>query len=457
MFVETIKTEGLSHLSYMVGDGERAAVIDPRRDFEVYEEMARARGVHIDFIFETHRNEDYVSGAEDLSRRTGATVLRGPTDEFKVHYAEAAPEGERVHVGEASLEVLHTPGHTMDSISLVLRHHETGDTPIGVFTGDALFVGDVGRTDFYPGRDEEVSGMLYDSIFEKILPLGDQAVIWPAHGSGSVCGSGMASRDFSTIGYERANNPRLKLGREDFIDAKTAERHEQPPYFRMMETLNAGGAPALGPRPAPPRPIDADAFIRRMKEGMIAVDVLMAESYAGGHPPGSVALPISLLSGFAGWLLPYDTPLGLIAASPDQADEARLQLARMGYDRVEGYLKGGVSAWASAGYPVDAIPSIDGPGFKALIEGGDAPGVLDVRSPDEFDSGHLDGAVNIYAGELPERLGELDRDRDWIVLCGTGQRATIAASVLQNAGFGRVRIFWGSMKACQALGCQMAA
>lgn len=457
MFVETIKTDGLSHLSYLVGDGDKAAVIDPRRDYEVYEDLARKHGVRIAFIFETHRNEDFVSGAEDLARRTGATVLRGPTDEFEVHYADPAPEGERVHLGEASLEVLHTPGHTLDSLSLVLRHLETGESPLGVFTGDALFVNDVGRTDFYPGRDEEVSGLLYDSLHQKLLALGDQAIVYPAHGAGSVCGQGMASRDFTTIGYEKAHNPALKPDRAAFIAMKTGERHEKPPYFKRMETLNAGGAPQIGPRPGPVQPMDADAFIRRMSEGMVAVDVLMAESFAGAHPPGAVSLPLSMLPAFAGWLLPYDMPLGLIAASPEQADAAAVQLVRMGFDDVAGYLKGATTAWATAGYPVDSIDAIDGPAFKAALERGEPLNVLDVRSPSEFDAGHVEGAINIYAGEIAERFGELDRSKPWIVMCGSGQRATIAASVLQREGFENLKIFWGSMKACLQLGCPMAA
>lgn len=457
MFVETIKTEGLSHLSYLVGDGDKAAVIDPRRDYEVYEDLALKHGVRIAFIFETHRNEDFVSGAEDLARRAGARVLRGPTDEYDVHYAEVAAEGQRVSLGEASLEVLHTPGHTLDSVSLVLRHLETGETPLGVFTGDALFVNDVGRTDFYPGREEEVSGLLYESLHDKLLALGDQTIVYPAHGAGSVCGQGMASRDFTTIGYEKAHNPALKPDRAKFIAMKSRERHEKPPYFKRMETLNAGGAPRIGPRPARAAPMDVESFARRMDDGMVVVDVLMAESFAGAHPPGAVSLPLSMLPAFAGWLLPYDTPLGLIAASPEQADAAALQLSRMGFDDVAGYLKGATTAWATAGRRVESIDAIDGPAFKASLERGERLNILDVRSPSEFEAGHVEGAINIYAGEIAERFGELDRSKPWIVMCGSGQRATIAASVLQREGFEKLKIFWGSMKACQALGCPMAA
>ena len=338
MFVETIKTDGLAHLSYVVGDGIEAAVIDPRRDIVLYEEIAQKHGVAIKHIFETHRNEDLVTGSEDLARRTGAIVLRGTTDEYDVPYAKAVREGTRVKLGEASLTVLETPGHTLDSISIVLRHTETGDSPLGVFTGDALFVNDVGRTDFYPGRDEEVAGLLYGSLHEKLLPLGDQTIIYPAHGAGSVCGQGMANRDFSTIGYEKAHSSRLALSRSDFIKAKTEEHHDKPPYFRKMEEINASTGPGLDLDVRKPAPMGVEDFAHKLESGLIAVDLRMAESFSGGHVLGSLSLPADMLTSFAGWLLPYDKPLGLIAASPEQAERATRDL-------VLAYLLAIPSAW----------------------------------------------------------------------------------------------------------------
>src|SRR5690606_30314707 len=215
---------GLAHRSWIVGSGARAAVIDPRRDCEIYVEVAARRGAKITMILETHRNEDLISGAPIPAATTRAQVVHGPNPGEAVRYAETTREGNSFRLGEVEIRVLETPGHTDDSLSFVLVDHETGDAPIGVFTGDALFVGDVGRTDFYPDRPREVAGALYDSL-QKLLALGDQAMVYPAHGAGSVCGSGMASRDVSTIGHERLHNPRLKLSREAFIEAKLAEHH----------------------------------------------------------------------------------------------------------------------------------------------------------------------------------------------------------------------------------------
>lgn len=453
MFVETVKTEGLAHLSYVVGDGLEAAVIDPRRDVRVYERIAQKRGVRITCIFETHRNEDLVTGSENLSRRTGAKVLRGTTDEYQVPYAQMVKEGTRVELGEASLTVLETPGHTMDSISIVLRHEATGDSPLGVFTGDALFVGDVGRTDFYPDRLKEVAGLLHDSLHEKLLPLGDQAVIYPAHGAGSVCGQGMADRDFSTIGYEKRHNDRLSLSRADFIKAKTGEHHDTPPYFKKMEALNASSGPGLPAAPRLPVPLDAEDFAERREAGMVVVDLRMVESFAGGHIPGAISLPESMISSFAGWVLSYDTPIGLVAASETQAEQGALHLARIGYDRIEGYLDGEVIGWAKTGRAVETLGSIDGPDFKAALENGADFTVLDVRAEPELEEARIPGAKHIYVGELAARTGELDKGAHYVTFCGSGQRAGIAASLLKRAGFENVSVNWGSMAACQALGC----
>ena len=456
MFVETIKTDGLAHLSYVVGDGIEAAVIDPRRDILVYEDIAQKHGVAITHIIETHRNEDLVTGSENLARRTGAIVLHGPTNEYVVPYATTVREGTRIELGNASLTILQTPGHTLDSISIVLRHAETGDSPLGVFTGDALFVNDVGRTDFYPDRAEEVAGLLYHSLHEKLLPLGDQTIVYPAHGAGSVCGQGMANRDFSTIGYERTHSARLSLSQAEFIRTKTGEHHDYPPYFKRMEKINASSGPGLDLDVRKPLPMSADDFASKLDNGLIAVDLRMAESFAGGHVPQSLSLPADMLTSFAGWLLPYDTPIGLIATSPEQAERGARELARVGYDQVGGYLADAIKSWAVSGRSVDRIAAIDGEEFKQRHESDSEFVLLDVRAKPEFDEGHLEGATHIYVGELPERLDELDSHKEIITFCGSGQRALIAASVLKRAGFENVKVNWGSMGACQALGCKMA-
>ena len=258
MLLEKIKTPGLSHLSYLVGSGGKAAVIDPRRDCELYLEKARAAGLEITHIFETHRNEDLVSGAPVLAAMTGARVLHGPNPERPVVYAETAREGDCFAIGQLEIRVLETPGHTDDHLAFALFDTAYADSAVGVFTGDALFVGDVGRTDFYPDRREEVAGLLFDSL-NKITALGDQAIVYPAHGAGSVCGSGMAEREFSTIGHERLNNPRLLIrDRTEFIRVKVNENHYQPPYFQLMERLNMDGGDPVPRVVRPRRPLTHD-------------------------------------------------------------------------------------------------------------------------------------------------------------------------------------------------------
>jgi len=305
MFIEQIKSEGLAHLSYVIGDGGEAAVIDPRRDCTAYLETAGARGCRITHIFETHRNEDLVSGAPALAAATWAPVHHGPNPEGEVDYADTVREGASVRLGKLRLDVLETPGHTDDSLSFALYDTDAGDAALAVFTGDALFIGDVGRTDFYPDRAREVAGLLFDSL-RKIVALGDQAILYPAHGAGSVCGSGMADRDVSTIGMERRSNRRLRIeDREEFIDAKVEEHHYQPPYFRRMEQLNLTGGPPL-PRPLTPPPLTAQAF---EEAGALPVDVRGIAAFLGAHVPGSLALPADMVPAFAGWLLdPADDP-----------------------------------------------------------------------------------------------------------------------------------------------------
>ena len=280
MFVETIKTDGLAHLSYVVGDGIEAAVIDPRRDILVYEDIAQKHGVAITHIIETHRNEDLVTGSENLARRTGAIVLHGPTNEYVVPYATTVREGTRIELGNASLTILQTPGHTLDSISIVLRHAETGDSPLGVFTGDALFVNDVGRTDFYPDRAEEVAGpSLPQPARKSSFRSGIKPSFIPPTGPARSAGQGMANRDFSTIGYERTHSARLSLSQAEFIRTKTGEHHDYPPYFKRMEKINASSGPGLDLDVRKPLPMSADDFASKLDNGLIAVDLRMAESF----------------------------------------------------------------------------------------------------------------------------------------------------------------------------------
>ncbi len=454
MFLETIRSEGLAHNSYLVGDGALAAVIDPSRDVDRYVDAANARSARITLIFETHRNEDYISGASELSRRTGATVWRGDSPDYTVPYAKTAQEGQIFEIGAVRLWTLATPGHTDDSISIAFAHLETGERALGVFTGDALFVADVGRTDFYPQRSEEVAGLLFDSLHGKLLPLGDQAVIYPAHGAGSVCGAGMAQRDISTIGYERLQNARLQLSRDAFIAAKLAEHHYYPPYFHRMEAANQGADPELAALPVC-GPLTVAEAESALQGGAQLLDLRTGEALSGGYIPGAFAVPIDMLSSFGGWFLQYDRGLVLILDRPGDRERAVRLLVRLGYDRIVGFLIKGFEAWSIAARPIVAIPGMDVHELRRRIVSAQPPHLLDVRDHDEFARGHLEGAQHVYVGEVQQRFAELP-EGPLVTFCASGRRALIAAAALTRLGRQDVSVCWGSMKAWMVAGYPIA-
>lgn len=450
MFIEKIKSEGLAHLSYLIGSQGEAAVIDPRRDCDVYIELAAARNCRIKTVLETHRNEDLLSGAAVLAAGTGAAVYHGPNAAGHVEYAGTAREGDSFEIGAIRLSVLETPGHTDDSLSFVLEDADSGDDPVAVFTGDTLFVGDVGRTDFYPDRAREVAGLLYDSL-RKLEALGDQAVVYPAHGAGSVCGSGMAEREVTTIGHERRNNARFAThDREAFIEAKIAEHHEQPPYFRYMEQGNLTGAKALR-HPLTPTPLSAAAF-SKLRGRTQVVDVRSASAFLGAHLTGSLAIPVDMIAAFAGWLLAPEEPVALVADDARQAEEAARHLGRIGYDRIEGYLAPSLVAWAAGGEAFGSLPVVDADTVKARIADAGDWTLLDVRDDEEVATAAIAEARHIYLGRLPAELEKLERGQAHTVMCGSGARATIAASLLLRAGFDSVDLFLGSMGAWRQRG-----
>ncbi|MEQ8827119.1 MAG: MBL fold metallo-hydrolase, partial [Parvibaculum sp.] len=407
---ETIKTSGLSHLSYLVGAGGQAAVIDPRRDCEIYLEKARAAGLEITHILETHRNEDLVSGSPILAAMTGAKVLHGPNPERPVTFAETAREGDTVDIGQLRIEVIETPGHTDDHLAFAIHDTAYPDRAVGVFTGDALFIGDVGRTDFYPDRKREVAGLLYDSL-QKLLGLGDQAIVYPAHGAGSVCGSGMAEREFSTIGHERRNNPRLQFSsRDKFIAFKIDEHHYQPPYFRLMERLNMDGA---DPAPRVLRPKILSLAELRDAGCDHLIDVREPLAFASGHLAGSMSLPTGMISAFAGWFIGEGDRIGLVASDEAQLNAAMEHLVRIGFDRIAGGYVGVVPA-AAGGAETGTIAMVGTETVEhRLEEAHEDWTLLDVRDAEERASGAIEGSRHLYAGHLNEGWRELDREHHY--------------------------------------------
>jgi hydroxyacylglutathione hydrolase len=449
MFIERVHSPGLAHISYFVGGREKAAVVDPRRDVEIYLDLAREHGLRITHIFETHRNEDYVIGSRELTETTGAEVYHGA--ELPFEYGVAVSEGDSFELDGLRLGVLSTPGHTPESICVTLADLSASEEPVGVFTGDVLFVGDVGRTDFIEGGAE----LLYGSLFEKLLPLGDHLIIYPAHGAGSVCGAHLSAREFSTLGHERRHNLALQhADRQAFIHHKNAEQHYRPPYFRRMEQQNLAGPDFLAGLPDPDA-CSADEFAARMQQGMLIIDTRTPEGFGGAHIPGSFALPLGNLPAFAGWLLSYDTPLGLVVERPEDVETAVRYLVRIGYDDVDAYLSEGMHDWETGGRQFEGLPQVYIGEIKRRLEAKEEFILLDVRSQAEFEAMHLEGSRHIYVGELPDRLAELPKDKLIATFCGSGHRAIIAASILKRNGFERVENCLGSMAACRATGCPL--
>lgn len=453
MFLETVRSEGLGHLSYFFGHQGSAAVVDPRRDCRVYLDMARERSVRIDYVFETHRHEDYLSGARELGRLAGADVLHGAALDF--HHGQPAEEGDLFMVGGLEVKVLETPGHTPESISLALADTTVSRSrPVAVFTGDALFVNEVGRTDFYDPV-QEWAAKLYDSIHNNILPLGDGVILCPAHGAGSVCGLSMADREFSTLGLEREHNPMLQLSRDEFVRRKSAEVHASPPYFRTMERLNKeGSARAVHEMPDMPM-LSAEEAALAMKRGALGLDIRSPEAFAGAFIPGTLATPLDMIPAYAGHFLDADRDVVLIPETNQQAEHARTLLLRQGFDRLAGFLAGGMHSWEVQGRAYDRIPAVHVDELTRRIVEEEDFTLLDVRSKAEYDAGQLSGAMHIPLTELDSRQDEIPHDRPVTTFCGSGKRAIIAASILKQAGFESVEDSLGSMSACQSQGCPL--
>jgi hydroxyacylglutathione hydrolase len=455
MFLERVRSEGLEHWSYVVGDQDRAFVVDPRRDCRVYLDVAYRHGAVITHVFETHTYEDLLLGSTELAALTGASILRGRRSISAHAYGEAAREGDTFGVGGLKVRVLETPGHTYDGLCLVLS--QGGDDPVAVFTGDTLLVGGVGRTDLMPGQEEEVAGLLHDSLHGKLFTLGDHLAVYPAHGAGAIVGARLVDRDFTTLGFERRHNRLAALtDRGEFVRRVAAERQPRPPYFREMERLNRKGPPALS-IPRVPRPLSADQLADAIGQGALVVDTRSPEAFAGACIPDAVAIPLDMLAAYAGWFLPYDRPIALVVEHYDDAERAVRRLARVGYDDVAGFLHGGMRAWEASGRRYECIPAIYAGDLERRLQTGPDFTLLDVRTREEFEAGHLPEAKHVFLGELPDRLDEIPRDQPVVTFCGSGRRAITAASILKRFGYPDVSDCFGSMAACAAIACQIVA
>jgi hydroxyacylglutathione hydrolase len=447
MIFERLKSKVVSHLSYLIGAGTEAFVVDPQRDVQPYLDLAKKYGVNIKYIFETHRNEDYVIGSVELAALTNAEIYHGPWPDFK--YGNKVKDGQKFKVGTLEVTAIHTPGHTPGCMSYSVADTLTGKAPVLVCTGDTLFIGDTGRTDFGgPEVRKEWSTNLYASI-QKLLALGDNVLICPAHGSGSVCGSRIANREDSTLGSERLMNPFLTMSKDKFIEYKTKEHHEYAPYFKMMEKYNLEGAPSLGLGKLP-MALTPKQFEEMVKQGATIIDTRPPPAFAAGHIEGSYSIAEARL-GFTGWVVPYDKPIILVLGNQDNLEWITTSLAKIGYDNVVGYLKGTIVSWYLASKPVQKLGLMLAPDLNKVYRDPEWH-VLDVRSLEEYEDGHVPGSKNVYVGTIPNHIDEIPRNKKLAVICKSGTRSGFGCSILLKNGFEDVYNVLGGMTSWKLAG-----
>jgi glyoxylase-like metal-dependent hydrolase (beta-lactamase superfamily II) len=449
MYFEQFYLGCLAHASYLLASDGEAVVVDPQRDVDLYVKAATERGLAIRHIFETHLHADFVSGHKELAARTGAKIYMGAQAGAKFAHVPVG-DGFDLKFGKASIRVVETPGHTPESICLVVTDKEKSISPWAVLTGDTLFIGDVGRPDLSPRHTPaQLAGLLYDSLHTKLLTLPDNVVVYPAHGAGSLCGKNMRAERSSTIGTERLTNYALQIkSREEFIAQLTSNLPARPEYFLKDAEINRTGAAALSELPAL-RAITPPELERMLRDGDLALDVRSGDEFAAAHVPGSVNIALSgQFASWAGTVLGLTAHPVLIADTDQQLEEARLRLARVGMEALDGYLAGGVAAWKLAGLPVAQTHQITAEELHSQLQARGVQ-VLDVRRQPEWDAGHIEGATWWPLDNFKVAPPEIDRDAPLAVHCKSGYRSIIASSLLERAGFHHVLDVTGGFDAWQ--------
>jgi hydroxyacylglutathione hydrolase len=454
MYFEQFYLGCLAHASYLLASEGEAVVVDPQRDVELYLKAAAEHGVTIRHIFESHLHADFVSGHRELAARTGAMIYMGGQAGATFPHV-AVGDGFVLKFGKASIRVLETPGHTPESICLVVTDTEKSeaaksDKPWAVLTGDTLFIGDVGRPDLSPRHTPaQLAGLLYDSLHNKLLTLADNVLVYPAHGAGSLCGKNMRAERSSTIGTERLTNYALQIkSREEFVAQLTSNLPARPEYFLKDAEINRTGAAALSDLPAL-RAISPSELNQMLGDGEIALDVRPGEEFVAGHVPGSVNIALGgQFASWAGTVLGLSAHPVLIAASREQMEEARLRLTRVGIEVLDGYLDGGVEAWKLAGFPVSTISQMSVGELEEQLRSHQVQ-VLDVRREPEWDAGHIESAHWWPLDNFRISPPEIDHDAPIAVHCKGGYRSMIASSLLQRAGFNHVINVVGGLDAWQ--------
>jgi glyoxylase-like metal-dependent hydrolase (beta-lactamase superfamily II)/rhodanese-related sulfurtransferase len=463
MVIQQIYTGCLSEASYFIESKGEAVIIDPIRDTDKYLQLARDHNANIKYIFETHFHADFVSGHLDLSKQTGAVIVYGPYTETKFPF-HLAKDGEVFKIGNISLEVIHTPGHTVESTCYLLKDEK--GKPYCIFTGDTLFIGDVGRPDLSSGNltKEELAAIMYDSIQNKIMPLADDIIVYPAHGAGSSCGKNIGTETQSTIGIQKKSNYALQpQTKEEFIKAVTKDLDDAPPYFSINAKINKEGYYNLDEiKSKGLTPISIKEFKEKAADGGVIVDTRTATEFTEGFIPGSVFIGMEgRFAEWAGSLLSFNEPIILVAAKGKE-EEAVVRLARVGFDKVEGFLDGGFEAWKKAGENTDMIIDIEADELAMDIPFDENLLVLDVRRSTEFADGHVKDAVNLPLAEMTDvaQLANLEENQNIYVHCTAGYRSTIAVSLLKRQGYHNLRNVlggWDKIKEQKGIATQKEA
>jgi hydroxyacylglutathione hydrolase len=454
MFLERVESKGLAHYSYVIGDESAGlcAVIDPRRYIDEYLEIARRRSCRIAYALETHIHADFVSGATELAARTGAEIIVGREGEYGFKHTPVSDD-DMVRVGKVTLRALHTPGHTPEHICYLAGSGEDASEPWAVFTGDTLFASEVGRPDLLgEATQRKLASQLYHSLTRKLLALGDEITILPAHGKGSPCGGSIGDRPATTIGYERRYNERLRpKSEEEFVTDLLTGLPPAPTYYPRLKEVNAAGPAPLGCL-AETKPMPPAEFEEQANDALI-LDIRSIEAFAGAHLANSLNIGYleNSFAMWAGWMLRPDQRILFVANDPEEVSRARIDLLEVGIENVAGYLQDGIRGWVESARRFVHSHPVSVHELKRLSEDGDTMQILDVRSPGEWQQGHVRGAIHTYVPFLEQQLdGRLDRNKPVVTYCGTGYRASIAASTLERMGFHDVRIVPGSMMAWKA-------
>jgi hydroxyacylglutathione hydrolase len=455
MIVQQFFVGGLAHSSYLLGGQKTCAIIDPRRDVQVYLDAAKASGLKITHVLETHLHADFISGHLDLARRTGARIYAPKSGECKFDHIGLS-DGDTFEIEDMEVKVLETPGHTPEHVCYVVMDRSRGEEPAAVFTGDTLFVGDVGRPDLFPGIARNLASELFHSLYEKLARLPDFCEVYPAHGAGSLCGRAMSAKRSSTIGYEKKYNYALQIKDQDtFTSLLTTDMPEAPDHFSRCSDINRKG-PALEKDLPSLIPMDPASFSKKMEEkNTFVLDIRSYEAFGGQHVAGSYHIDVSSnFATFSGWVLPPDMDILLVSERPEQAWEAVIGLRRVGLDRAIGYLDGGMFEWAKAGLSTSHICQLSAEQLHKRITTGQAVTLLDVRTKGEFQAGHIEGAINIPFPDLRKRYGELDPKASTVVICNTGHRSSLGASLLKQHSFEDISNVAGGMTGYGATGLE---